>query len=332
MSQARLDEVSKLVQSQYPHLFGLLVVRHGRVVYERFFAQQDPNALYPVHSVTKSVTSTLIGIAFDQGLVQDLDERVSDILPEYFKKINNPDARDIRIRHLLSMSAGLDWPSPEDWNFRYGTANEWIRSNDWVSTLFSRKMVSKPGEKFRYNTAVSHQLSVILSKKAGMPTPEFARRYFFEPLNIKRYRWATKNGVLTGGHGLELSIYDLAKLGQLYLQKGKWNGRQIVSERWVQKATSASINCGFRYKWDAVKYGYQWWVFPVNKIPSFRAIGRGGQFVVVIPELDMVIAVNSVVKPDYRNVFIYSPLFDKIARSVNDENERQSETSSSGLL
>lgn len=181
-------------------------------------------------------------------------------------------------------------------------------------------MSFKPGIKFRYNTAVSHQLSVILSKKVGMSTLEFAKKNLLDPLNITKYRWQTKNSVLTGGHGLELSIYDLAKLGQLFLQKGKWNGTQIVSEKWVQEATKAYINCGFKSRGYDVKYGYQWWVCPVNKISSYRAIGRGGQFIVVIPDLDMVIAVNSVVSPDLnQNVFFHSSLFDKIAQSVKDK-------------
>jgi CubicO group peptidase (beta-lactamase class C family) len=315
MSLQKLEEATATIQDKYPNLFGLLVIRHGKIVYERFYKKEDPNAIYPIHSVTKTFISTLIGIALEKGLIKDLDEKAVDILPDEFKYIDNPESKNITIRHLLTMSSGFDWPKPEDWHIQSGICLNWYLSDNWVKSLFSRKLINKPGEVFLYNTAVSHTLSVILTKKTGMSTLEFAKHFLFGPLQIKNIEWEVKNSIQMGGQGLELSIYDIAKLGQLFLQKGKWNTEQIVSEKWVQEATKVAYNCN--YPGVDLKYGYKWWIYPVNKLPSYRAIGRGGQFIVVIPDLDMVIAVNSIINPqDYRYTFYYSYLFTMIAQAV----------------
>jgi len=149
-----------------------------------------------------------------------------------------------------------------------------------------------------------------------MTTLEFAQRNLFGPLNIHKVMWETKNRHYAGGFGLHLSIYDMAKLGQLFLQKGRWKGKQIVSEKWVQEATKAALDCN--YPGIDIKYGYQWWVHTTNGHKGYRAHGRGGQFVVVFPDLDMVIAVNSIIDPIQRQPSMhYDYLFHRITQAID---------------
>lgn len=329
LNAKKLAAVTADMPRQYPNLFGLLVIRHGKIAYEHFYKPEENEyppqlytvynreAIYPIHSVTKSVTSTLIGIAVDQGVIGSLDETLGDIFPAELKEVDNPAAATVSIRHLLTMTAGFDWPWPEeDWHLPDGVSMQWYHSGDKVKSLLARKLIHKPGEKFVYNTAVSHLLSAILTKKSGMSTLEFAQRHLFGPLNISKRMWEPMSGVYAGGQGLHLAVYDIAKLGQLFLQKGRWQGQQIVSEKWVSESTRAHVD--FNFPGVDIQYGYQWWVLNINGYPAYRAHGRGGQFVVVIPALDMVIAVNSIPPNILQkgNTMHYGALFERIAQSV----------------
>jgi CubicO group peptidase (beta-lactamase class C family) len=194
----------------------------------------------------------------------------------------------------------------------------WYLSSNWVKSAIQLPQENTPGDIFNYNSSTSHLLSAILSKSSEISTLDFAKQYLFEPLGIQSAYWhQDQQGYHIGGFGLGLSARDLAKLGFLYLNNGYWNGRNIVSESWVNESTSQQIQAVSHPIYGKFGYGYQWWVKKVDGCNSFRAWGRRGQFIVVVPELDLVIAVTSNPgQPHPPTSIHYNPLFDLVAVSV----------------
>ena len=194
----------------------------------------------------------------------------------------------------------------------------WYSSSNWVKSAIQLPQENIPGEIFNYNSSTSHLLSAILSKSSEMSTLDFARQYLFEPIGIQSAYWhQDQQGYHIGGFGLGLSARDLAKLGFLYLNNGYWNGRNIVSESWVNESTRQQIKAVSHPIYGIFGYGYQWWVKKVDGCNSFRAWGRRGQFIVVVPELDLVIAVTSNPgQPHPPTSIHYNPLFDLAAAAV----------------
>jgi len=194
----------------------------------------------------------------------------------------------------------------------------WYLSSNWVKSAIQLPQENTPGDIFTYNSSTSHLLSAILSKSSEISTLDFAKQYLFEPLGIQSAYWhQDQQGYHIGGFGLGLSARDLAKLGFLYLNNGYWNGRNIVSESWVNESTSQQIQAVSHPIYGKFGYGYQWWVKKVDGCNSFRAWGRRGQFIVVVPELDLVIAVTSNPgQPHPPTSIHYNPLFDLVAAAV----------------
>jgi CubicO group peptidase (beta-lactamase class C family) len=191
-------------------------------------------------------------------------------------------------------------------------------SSDWVKFAVQLPQENNSGDVFNYNTSTSHLLSVILSKSTKTSTLDFAKQNLFEPLGIQSAYWhQDPQGYHIGGFGLGLSARDLAKFGFLYLNNGYWSGQSIVSESWVKESTAQQIQAFRSPLYGAFGYGYHWWVKKVDGCSSFRAWGRRGQFIAVIPELDLVIAVTSRTDLPHPPTSIhYSPLFDLVAASV----------------
>jgi len=278
------------IDKNYPNVYSILVQKSGSIVYEKYYQGHNEDTYTHVFSVTKSVTSALIGIALDKGLIQSLDQPLADFLPEYF---TNPelmitaDKKAITIRHALTMTAGLN---PTD-----DTLTRWMEHPDWFAYTLEQPMEWKPGEKFAYDTGLTHLLSGVISKATGMTTKEFADKYLFGPLGITNYKWDTDTkGFYGGGHLLYLTPRDMAKFGQLYLQHGLWNGVQLVPEKWVSDSTSSQIQVD-----DVTSYGYLWWVYQQydslnkNAVPAYAARGYGSQHIIVIPERDLIVVITS---------------------------------------
>jgi CubicO group peptidase (beta-lactamase class C family) len=265
-----------------------------------------------VHSVTKSVTSALIGIALDQGYLKNVNQKLCEFFPEYITDDLDPRKKEISLKHLLTMSTGLKW---NDWGpeMRF-----WYTSPNWAKFTIELPQEKNPGAVFNYNSSTSHLLSIILSKSTKTGTLNFAKQNLFEPLGIQSAYWhQDPQGYYIGGFGLALSARDLAKIGFLYLNNGYWNGQPIVSEYWVRESTGQQIQANQHPIYGSFGYGYQWWVKKVDGCSSFRAWGRRGQFIVVVPELDLVIAVTSdPAQPHPPTSIHYSPLFDLVAASV----------------
>ena len=321
MDPAKLMIADEFVRQRLPDAYSLLVVRNGYLVFEKYYAKGHPDRYAVVHSVTKSVMATLIGIALEKGYLKNVDQHMADYLPSYFTDEMDPRKRDITIEHLLTMSAGFKW---DDWG---PELYDFIWSEDPAGYAINRAQVNDPGTVFNYNSSISHLLSVILTKASDTTTFEFADHHLFKPLGIRHRAWSSDiQGFYYGGFGLALSARNLAKIGFLYLNNGFWDGRSIVPEVWVKASTRQQIQARTHPIYGEFAYGYQWWVKDVDGLSSYRAWGRRGQFIVVVPGLDLVIAVTSDPgQPHPPTSMHYTPLFDLVAAAV--KRERPPETS-----
>ena len=279
----------KRINDNYPNIYSLLVVRHGYMVYEKYYQGMDGNRYNPVYSVTKSVMSALTGIAMYQKLLKGPEQKLSDLLPQYFTDRNEPDKASITIDNVLTMTSGLD---SVDTN--YGA---FFSSRDWMDYAIKKPMKDKPGEKFSYNTGVPQFLSGAIAEASNMTTKDFAQTNLFTPMGILVQRWdADSTGVNGGGAGLYLTPSEMAKFGLLYLKNGAWDGKQIIPKEWVQQSVKQQV------RFQDVRgygYGYMFWVqtFKSNttgkSYPSFFASGAGGQYIVIVLDLDLVAVVTA---------------------------------------
>jgi CubicO group peptidase (beta-lactamase class C family) len=261
----------------------ILIVRGGLVFLDAYFYPYDGSYYHVLGSVTKSVMTTLIGIAADKGEL-DLDQPMLSFFTD--RTIANRDARkeSITVRHLTAMTSGFEVDLVDDEN----TLIEMRASDDWVQFSLDRPVVAEPGTRFAYDSASIHLLSAILQQATGMTAAEYAEANLFEPLGITDFYWpADATGYTRGWGDLALHPHDAAKIGFLFLHQGQWEGRQVVSREWVNMATDAHISTG---RDEDEYYGYGWWVErPDDGLNVFRADGRNGQRIFVIPSMNMVL-------------------------------------------
>ena len=265
----------------------MLVVRHGMLVHETYFNDFDREKLHDLRSATKSITSALVGIAIDQGLLPGLDEPV---LPHLGGEagLQNPDPRkrEITVENLLTMTPGL---ACDDWNSSSpGNEEKMYKERDWVKFILDLPMVADPGSRYGYCTGGVVALGAMLGQASGQRADSYARQVLFGPLGITRAEWQfTPIGAVdTGGH-IHMRPRDMAKFGQLFLQQGLWDSRRIVSAAYVERSTS------FRVRTISnEEYGYLWWRRLTNRgtelVQTYYAVGNGGQQIIVAPSLDIV--------------------------------------------
>ena len=233
-----------------------------------------------VYSITKSVLSLLIGIAIRDGLIGGPDDRIGDYLE--LPRDAHPRLSSIRIRHLLSMTSGIDWP---DFDKPYWAMR---RSENAVRFVLSRPVAHEPGTAFAYNSGGSHLLAAILAAAAGSTVLDYARRRLFEPLGIRRVKWNALQGIHEGGTGLHLATADLIKIGMLTVREGVWEGRRIVPAEWIRESIRPASKGLLNYKPPIFgRYGWHWWVAePAADRPGYAfALGFSGQYLAVVPEL-----------------------------------------------
>jgi hypothetical protein len=255
------------------YIHSLSIVRHGHVVADVYFYPYPPGTMHNLASTTKVFMTTLIGIAIDMGYIANVDERVIDFFPD--RTIANLDdrKRSMTLQHLLTMTSGLGSDDETD-------TNGMEASTDWVQFALDLPMSHEPGTWWNYHQPTAFLLSAILTEATGMSSMQFAREHLFKPLHIHEAHWtANLNGINHGYNELKLAPHDLAKLGQLFLHRGSWEGEQIVSTSWVETATSVLVG-------DF--YGYMW-----NHYPDFPGFYQGGgalgQRLIVAPSRDLVV-------------------------------------------
>ena len=285
----------------------LLVVRHGVIVAEAYYAPFRPGLRHSVNSVTKAVVGTLTGIAAKSGDVRSLDEPVLDSFA--FRTIERLDAdkKAMTIAHLLDSTSGLDWQEPLT-DAPPTSMLEMERSRDWVGFVLDRPMVQRPGAGFNYDSGAWHLMSAILAKKTGMDTLDFAKRTLFAPLGIDDVRWrADPQGVRNGGYGLYLLPRDMAKIGHLYLHRGEWDGRQVLPTGWTDAVFNASVDMGISPR-VPFRYARGWWAIPDRHV--VMAVGFLRQLIIIFPDLDVVAVVTG------RAHYPLLPLIDRIAAAA----------------
>jgi len=264
-----------------PDVRCLLLERNGVLVMEDYFNGSDAARTNDVRSVTKSVMAALVGIAIEQGLIRGLDDRIGDYVGRLFPGLE-PRKADITVRHLLTMSSGLPW---RELNSDYQDFNTWISSPDPLRWVLERPLERDPGAYWNYNTGASHILSAILTEATGRSARDFSETELFGPLEAGIGAWpADPRGYNYGGHGLRLTGRTMIQVGRLFLDGGAHRGRQIVSTRWVQEATTPAFSIG-GVSPNATGYGYLWWIGrdPDSGLTFYFASGYGGQFIVNVP-------------------------------------------------
>lgn len=262
----------------------VLVTRHGRIVLEATYAPFRAGLKHRVYSVTKSVISTLVGMALGDGLLDSTDRKILDFFSD--RTIANLDEakKAITVRQLLDMRSGLTWQDSLGVSF-----NAMERSPDWQQFVLDHAMAEAPGTLFNYSGGNSHLLSAILSKVTGKSARDYAREKLFGPLGIDDVLWrADPQGVTGGGAGLYLQPRDMAKIGYLWLRNGQWEGKQILPASWIEGVRQANVVIPWARD---LRYGSQFWVIPDSDV--WMAIGYHRQFIVVMPKLDIVAVVTS---------------------------------------
>lgn len=272
-------EFVQAADRQVNTMHSFMLVRHGHVIAEGWWKPETAETPHVLWSLSKSFTSTAVGLAVEEGKLR-IDDLVLKFFPDDAPADPSANLKAMRVRDLLTMSTGhQDEP-------RLGS------DEPWVKTFLAHPVPHKPGTHFRYNTPATYMLSAIVQKVTGQTVLEYLSPRLFEPLGIAPPKWdASPQGISIGGYGLFLRTEDIAKFGQLYLQKGKWNGEQLIPESWINQATSKQVSNGSdpERDWDQ-GYGFQFWRCRHN---AYRGDGKDGQFCIVIPELDVVVSMTA---------------------------------------
>lgn len=271
-------------------MHSFMLVRHGRVVAEGWWGPYDAATPHILYSLSKSFTSTAVGLAVAEGRFS-LDDEVLKFFPEDAPAEPSANLRAMRVRDLLRMATGHQ-TEPQLRSVDPGSKTP---DDPWTKKFLAHPVAFKPGTHFLYNSPATYMLSAIVQKVTGMTVLDYLRPRLFEPLGIENPTWITSpQGITAGAYGLMVRTEDIARFGQLYLQKGVWKGRQLVPAAWVEEATALQTSNGSspRSDWDQ-GYGYQFWR---SRYKSYRGDGAFGQYCIVVPELDAVIAITSGVR------------------------------------
>ncbi len=283
IDSAMLAEAIESARKSGVNIHSLLVVRNNFIVAEAYFYPYDGKAPHDLASVTKSITGTLVGMAIEQKKIKGVDQKALQFFSKM--KIANKDPRKekITVGNLLTMSSGLNCIAKGE-----PTLWEMLNQPDNAKYMLDLAMVSEPGSNFSYCSGGMHLLSAIISNATGMNEEAFAKRFLFEPIGIKQLIWPVDPQNVNHGFGnLHLLPRDMAKLGVLYLNGGRWDGRQIIPADWVNAATTSKIKTG-----GARDYGYGWWIPAAGGLIPYEASGRGGQQISVMPSKNTVIVFN----------------------------------------
>lgn len=279
------DELFSLhsIYNTFP-LLSAVIIKNDKIIDEYYKDGNDETSQFVLNSASKSVTGALIGIAIDKGFIESVDVPISQYFPQ-INNLNNNYWKEITVYHLLTHTSGI---SSTDSNLWY----EWRNSNNWLDYIFNLPVESEPGRNFSYSTGNTHLLSAILEQATGMSMYDFGKAYLFEPMGMGSVTIdKDPQGISDGGNGIHMNVYDMAKFGRLFLNKGNWEGRQLISEKWVEDSTSVQYDRSS----GTADYGYQWWVrsFGDADYDAFFAQGHAGQYIFVVPEIDLIVVFTS---------------------------------------
>jgi CubicO group peptidase (beta-lactamase class C family) len=282
--------IDKILTREIPNIHSLLILKDDQLVLEEYFYGYSPDRLHRIHSVTKSFTSALVGIAIDKGFIPGENEPVW----KYFRERDSTrwvkDKYDIGIQHLLSMSAGLDWKGLQP-----GESNDDIdmyKTNDYFGFLLNKDLKYSPGTHFCYNNGLSLMLGHIIEQSSGLPVEDFTYEYLYKLLGISDYSWdVDENGVTRTDGGLKLRPRDMLKFGLMYLHNGTWKEDQIISGNWIHRSTEQKIGS------NNEGYAFHWWIrnYNVNNtlFRTFYALGHGEQAIIIVPEHRLVFVMTA---------------------------------------
>jgi CubicO group peptidase (beta-lactamase class C family) len=293
---ARLSGLVELIRAdeRYPRLHSLLIVRNGRLVLEEYFGRGSADNIHTLQSVSKSFTSALVGIAIARGDLKGVDEKLLDFFPDK-SGIENLDDRKkaITLQDLLTMRSGTDYHESGS-NSPHHQLNR--RSTGWDTFYLNRPMSTQPGTHFLYDSGAVIVTSKLIEIRTGKHADVYAAEFLFPPLDIRKSFWyKNEEGHPHTGGGLNLRSQDMAKLGQLYLQLGKWEGKQIIPADWVRESIKKRVDLAGRQ--HVIGYGYWWWIMEpdpdgAGRENIYAAMGFRAQYIFVIPEHNMVVVVT----------------------------------------
>jgi CubicO group peptidase (beta-lactamase class C family) len=283
-AQAPNLEAAAKEASTMPRLHSVLVSWRGNLVLERYFNGTQPTRAANIKSASKSVISALVGIAIERGLITGIKQPLSDFFPEILAGQTNSVKKQITIENLLTMQSGLETTS----NRNYGM---WVQSPNWVRHALGRPLLTQPGTVMEYSTGNTHLLSAILTKATGKSTWQFAQETLAKPMGFTLPRWPQDpQGVFFGGNDMLMTPRQMVAFGELYLNHGRLNGQQIVPGRWVQASQLPRVQST---REDDRFYGYGWWIRDLAGHRTYYAWGFGGQFIFIVPTLDLVVVTTS---------------------------------------
>ncbi|MBN8988617.1 MAG: serine hydrolase [Rhizobiales bacterium] len=309
LDATRLSQLDTFLKQWPQHnVHAVVIARRGKLVFERYFRGRErhwmewsnsvrfsPTEKHDIRSISKSVTSLLIGIALSEDKFPALDSLVIDYFPEYADLRTQQNGR-ITFRHLLTMSHGLRWDESRNWKSPGNNERQLLEAKDPCRYVLEQPMASPPGTSFNYSGGATSVLAAALAKAVGQRIDIYASEKLFEPLGITDFEWRTFTGSaeVAAFAGLRLRPRDLAKLGQLVADEGRWNGRQIVPARWIFESTIPRVNAEGH---GALYYGYQWWLgrslLNGRELTWIAGFGSGGQRLFIVPGIDLVVVVNA---------------------------------------
>lgn len=311
MDMELIKEVVPKISNDYDGIDGIVVVRHGKLILDEYFNGYDSEKPHKLFSITKSITGAVVGIAIEQGFMKSENDSIKNYLGDYLTNKTHA-LKNLTVKHILTMSTGLDWVELGDMNSQ---GMKIPFTNDWIEFVLNQPINSTPGSIFNYSSGNTMLLAPIIKNSTGIQADKFADKYLFSPLGIKTYEWVkmsefwtkTQGGEIPGveepksltydtifseftntGTGLKMRPRDIAKFGQLYLNNGQWDGKQIITEGWIKKSTQSHFsNKEYGYLWRLTKYD-----FNDQKISCYYGTGFGLQKLYVFPTLDLVVVLT----------------------------------------
>jgi CubicO group peptidase (beta-lactamase class C family) len=301
----------------------LMIIRHGRVVAEAYYAPYVAGVSHDLRSVTKSVTGTLTAIEIKKGLLDSVDHPVVDLFSDHEIANVDDNEKKMTVKHLLDMTSGIAWTE------RFYTPNETImqmyRAPNRTEFVLNQPMSNPPGDKFYYDSGNPYLLSALITKKTGQSAFEFAKQALFEPLGISSAKWGgvDAQGVTDGEAGLSLTPEDMARIGYLYLHNGIWDGKEIIPSSWVERAKAGQVQATF-----GNHYANLWWSRPEKG--AFMALGRHSQMILVIPRLDIVVTMTGILRDD--EFYPLVRLIDDVTKSAKSDGSLPADPVAQSLL